>query len=387
MLSTEVRPDVAVSQANATGTECVRVLHLINGEHYAGAERVQDLLALRLPEFGFDANFACLKPRRFPQMRASQHIECTSAEMAFRGDLRPVLRIAKQLRRGRYRLLHTHTPRTAMIGRMAAALAGVPMVHHVHSPTIADSEHRLRNAVNAAIERRSVRSVGAAICVSQTLGQYARGLGIHPTRIHVVPNGVPVIGPLTGRTSPTTSWTLGAIALFRPRKGLEVLLEALSKLRRSGHDVRLRAVGTFETPEYEQTIHDHVERLSLDGCIEWTGFSRDVQSELRQMDLLVLPSLYGEGLPMVVLEAMAAGVPVVASRVEGVPEAIRDGVDGVLANPADAADLSRCIARVSDGELYWPELRAAAHLRHSQRFSDECMARGVAEVYRKVLHA
>ena len=74
--------------------------------------------------------------------------------------------------------------------------------------------------------------------------------------------------------------------------------------------------------------------------ITWTGFTRDVLDELRQMDLFVLPSLFGEGLPMVVLEAMAAGVPVVATRVAGIPEAIRPGQDGVLVEPGDAEDLA-----------------------------------------------
>ena len=385
MLSTDTRPDVTSSETVTLPTKFARVLHLINGEHYAGAERVQDLLALRLPEFGFQASFACLKPRRFPELRTSQRVECTSAEMAFRGDLRPVLRIASQLRHGGYSLLHTHTPRTAMIGRMAAALAGVPLVHHVHSPTSVDSERRLRNSVNAMIERRSVKSVAAAICVSQTLGHYARGLGIHPARIHVVPNGVAVVGPLSARTAPTKCWTLGAVALFRPRKGLEVLLESLAELRRAGHDVRLRAVGTFETPGYEKSIRIKAEQLGLAEFIEWAGFSRDVHRELSQMDLLVLPSLYGEGLPMVILEAMAAGVPVIATRVEGVPEAIRDRIDGVLANPNDPKSLTQAVEQVIRGEVSWSQLRTSGHARHAQRFSDQCMARGVAEVYREVL--
>ena len=88
-------------------------------------------------------------------------------------------------------------------------------------------------------------------------------------------------------------------------------------------------------------------RLKLDDAIEWTGFTSDVRSQLARMDLFVLPSLFGEGLPMVVLEAMAAGVPIVGTRVEGVPEAIRDGEDGLLAEPSDPIDLARVLAGVS----------------------------------------
>jgi len=113
--------------------------------------------------------------------------------------------------------------------------------------------------------------------------------------------------------------------------------------------------------------------------------TRDVTEELRQMDLLVLPSLFGEGLPMVVLEAMAAGVPVVATRVAGIPEAIRHGRDGVLAAPGNAEELARAIADVIGGHYDWSALRKSAFARHAQHFSDRAMAAGVAAVYRELL--
>src|SRR5690606_17638875 len=119
--------------------------------------------------------------------------------------------------------------------------------------------------------------------------------------------------------------------------------------------------------------------------VEWTGYVRDIGAEMARLDLFVLPSLFGEGLPMVALEAMAAGVPVAATRVEGTPEAVRDGVEGVLAAPQDPADLAAQIERVLSGELNWSELRQNALRRHRERFSDEIMAEGVARVYAEIL--
>ena len=175
------------------------------------------------------------------------------------------------------------------------------------------------------------------------------------------------------------------MALFRPRKGLEILLQSLSMLRAAGANIRLRAVGGFETAEYRRAIDEVVEQLGIADAIDWVGFTRDVPGELAKLDLFVLPSLFGEGLPMVILEAMAAGVPVVATRVEGVPEALRDGIDGVIAAPADAADLARAIDRVLRGQVDWSRLRTSAHHRQAEMFSDRSMARGVSEVYRWVL--
>ena len=110
------------------------------------------------------------------------------------------------------------------------------------------------------------------------------------------------------------TWTIGTTALFRPRKGLEALLEALASLRERSFDVRLRAVGPFETKIYEKEMKRRAAKLELDAAIDWVGFVRDVQSQLSKMDVFVLPSLFGEGLPMVVLEA--GGVRRVA-RYEG----------------------------------------------------------------------
>src|SRR5207237_5725177 len=134
-----------------------------------------------------------------------------------------------------------------------------------------------------------------------------------------------------------STWTLGAIALFRPRKGIEALLEALAVLRSRNVNVRLRAVGGFESPVYKADVLALAERLDLTEAIDWIGFTRNVNRELAKIHLFVLPSLFGEGLPMVVLEAMAAGLPVVASRVEGVPEAVVHRETGLLVEPGSVS--------------------------------------------------
>lgn len=366
-------------------TTHARVLHLINGEHYAGAERVQDLLGLRLPELGFDVGFACIKPGKFPDVRRAQAAPLFRCPMRGRFDLRPACAVARLVRREGYDLLHTHTPRTALVGRVAAALSGVPMIHHLHSPTSADTTHRLRNWLNVATERLSLGRIQALITVSHSLGRYALESGYDESKVFVVHNGVPACGPLAPRCCPSGVWTIGMVALFRPRKGLEVLIDALALLRREGRQVRLRAVGPFETPDYEHAIRQHAARAGVDELVDWRGFQKDIAAELATFDLFVLPSLFGEGLPMVVLEAMAAGVPVIGTDVEGVPEAVRDGVDGLIAAPGNPASLASAIGRFAAGEVDWSRMRVSAHRRHAEGFSDHSMAAGVAAVYRRAM--
>jgi glycosyltransferase involved in cell wall biosynthesis len=365
--------------------DTIRIMHVVNGEHYAGAERVQDLLAARLPEFGFTVGFACLKPDQFPRLRRCQQAPLYGMQMRSRADLRPARLLARIVRDDGYALIHSHTPRAAMVGRVAAWLAGVPLVHHVHSPTSRDSTRRAINWVNAATERLSLTGVAAAIAVSEAMGRYAASLGVPKQRITVVPNGVPTRAALPERSAPRGVWTMGVVAFFRPRKGLETLLDALAELRERHVPVRLLAVGAFETSEYEALIRARVAKLGLEDAITWTGFTSNVTAELERMDLLALPSLFGEGLPMVVLEAMASGVPIVATNVEGVPEAIRADRDGLLVPPGDASSLADAVERFIAGDVDWNAIRASAFARQHERFSDESMARGVAGVYCKVM--
>src|SRR3989304_5493200 len=102
--------------------ETARVLHVINGEHYSGAERVQDLLAGGVPDFGFGVAFACVKPGRFPEVYTSREAPVFLCPMRGKYDLRAVWRLVGLIRSGEFGLLHAHTPRTAMVAALASAV-------------------------------------------------------------------------------------------------------------------------------------------------------------------------------------------------------------------------------------------------------------------------
>jgi glycosyltransferase involved in cell wall biosynthesis len=367
------------------GAGLVKVLHLINGEHFSGAERVQDLLGMALPEFGFEAGFACVKPKKFPEVRNAVECELFNTEMKSKLDFGCAGRVAKVARDNDYRLIHAHTPRTLLIGQLAAKKLGCPLVYHVHSPVGRDSERGFSNRINTMIEKWSLKKVDRMICVSSSLAGYMAELGHPKSKIVVVSNGVQAIQDLPKPEQPTEPWTIGTMALFRPRKGTEVLLNALAILKQENVSVRLRAVGPFETPEYENDIMRQVQQLGVGDMIDWMGFQTDVNQQLRNMDLFVLPSLYGEGLPMVVLESMANAIPVVASRVEGIPEAVRDGMDGLIFEPGDAQDLANKLRSMIGDCERWKAMSASAVERQRTELSDLSMARGVAEVYESLL--
>ena len=99
------------------------------------------------------------------------------------------------------------------------------------------------------------------------------------------------------------------------------------------------------------------------------------------MDLFVLPSLFGEGLPMVVLESMAQAVPVIASDVEGIPEAVRDGVDGLIFKPGSATDLAEKVTSIVGDAKKWQSFSESSVTRQRDELSEISMAKGVAGVY------
>lgn len=370
------------NQAHAL--DCQKILHVVNGEHFSGAERVQDHLAHRLPACGYEVSFACVKPNLFPQKRSYQAAPLYHTNMLSRFDFLAARKITRLIKEHDFRLVHAHTPRSAMLGAIAARKCQKPFVYHVHSPTSRDSTRWLINWFNQKMENWSLQKATRIVTVSDSLKQHMLSLGFQDSKISVVPNGVP-IQPNPGYADLTQEFTIGTVALFRPRKGTEVLLEAIAKLKSEGLSVKLLAVGPFESQDYEIALKSKVKQLGIENEVEWTGFTSDVASHFQKMNLFVLPSLFGEGLPMVVLEAMSHRVPVVASDVEGIPQAVRDGIDGLIAKAGDADNLARQIALLAQDRALCEAMSESSYLRQRENFSDVSMAQGLAEIYNEIL--
>ena len=143
-------------------------------------------------------------------------------------DFSIVSRLVPKVREGAFDLLHAHTPRTALVAALVAARSGVPWVYHIHSPTARDSSYRLANRVNHGLERLALRSCGHLMTVSRSLRREMLRAGFARTRLSVVPNGVSPTSIIDAASRTDNSeWRLGLIALMRPRKGVEVALEAM----------------------------------------------------------------------------------------------------------------------------------------------------------------
>ena len=140
-----------------------------------------------------------------------------------------------------------------------------------------------------------------------------------------------------------------------------------------------------EDPEYGKRLRELVFEYGIQSNVIFTGFRDDVPAILSQCNLMILPSLFGEGLPMVIMEAMSVGVPVVSSKVEGVPDIIEDGVNGFLVSPGNVEQLSDKIIEVlSDPELL-RKVKKEAQKRIINEMNIHIHARKIEEIYLEAL--
>lgn len=376
---------VSLPAESAASGEALRVLHVINGEHYAGAERVQDLLAIASARYGVEADFACVKPQRFPNMRAAKAAACYEIAMHARVDVLPAFQLARLVKNNGYDVLHSHSARGAIVASLASWMTGAAWIHHVHGHTESEIGKRSLTHCSAWVERKLLQRASAIIAVSSSVGCYLHRHGAPLDRLFVVPNGVPVRERRSHPPSKQGGRTLGFVALLRERKGLETLLRAASQMLREIPNLQLRIVGRFETGSYERSIQRLTRQLDLCDRIEWRGFRRDVSAEFDAMDALAFPSVLPEGMPMVLLEAMASGLPIVASRVEGVTDVIQHQSNGLLVPPDDPAALAVAATSLLKNRALAESLANVGYCEQRARYSDDSMAQAMARIYRMVV--
>jgi glycosyltransferase involved in cell wall biosynthesis len=361
------------------------VLQLLNGEQYSGLERVVDHLIAGAPGQGFRMVLALLKPHTMRSRMLSGCDAIHEVPMRSRFDLRVADAAARVATESACTLVHSHTVRSALVARRVQRLTHLPWVHHVHSPALYESQRRGMNLMNFVAEAAVMRNADAVITVTESLASYVtRSYRVAPNRVSVVPNGVVDKSFANTKRAQATALTVLAVGLFRPRKGIEHLVGASALLAAAGHNFRLQLAGEFADRSHEAKIRAQVERLGLVELVDFAGFIPNVTPALSACDVFVLPSLYGEGMPMAVLEAMAVGLPIVASDIDGTRQLL-DGGAGLLVQPGSAHSLAEAIGRLLTDAPMRRKLALAAQRRQRQRHSVTGMQSRVFGVYRRLL--
>ena len=363
----------------------LRVLELlVSTELGGGPVHVRDLVE-GLPREDFAITVAAPGggPHEAEFRALGADFEAVRADRLSPGVLARVLAIA---RRRRVQIVHSHGKGAGLYGRVAARLMGAAAIHTFHG-----IHHEAYPRLYLHLERALARRSFAVIHVSESQARAAAALGLAPAgRSRVIVNGiVPArVRAAAGREPLARAAlgldpgapVLGTVARFDPVKALDVLLRAFARLGAGVPAARLLVVG--DGPEAPR-LRALARELGVDRRVVFTGAREDAVRCLPLMDVYVSASRR-EGLPLAVLEAMACGRPVVATRVPGHEDVVEDGRTGVLV-AVDAPDAlaAAAVALLADGPRR-AALGAAARLRVESRFTRARMVAEVADLYREV---
>lgn len=307
---------------------------LVTGRVEAGEGDFSDLAAAR-----------GVRPVVIPELRRAIHPG---------RDLVALGKLVGLFRRLRPEIVHTHTAKAGTLGRIAAALAGVPIrVHTFHGHVLEGYFPPAVTALFLAIERRLARRTDRIVVVSPALRQGLLRMGIgRPERIGVVPLGLELEGlghlahdpgPLRRALGvPDGAPLLGSIGRLVPIKDQATLLEGLARLGAGAEAAHLALVGDGpRRGELERRAAD----LGLAGRVHFLGWRRDLEAILAGLDVVVCSSR-NEGTPVALIEAMAAGVPILSTAVGGVPDLVDHGQTGYLVPAGDPAALAEGLRAV-----------------------------------------
>lgn len=356
----------------------LRILHVDPERGFSGGETQVLALATHLRDDGHEVLVAAHPGGPFRARLAERGIATAPIECRFSHDPRAGLALRALATRWRADVVHHHTARALSLAPYVAR--GIVQV------VTRRMDYAPRGA--AWYVRWLYGRMDAVIAISSAARAALAARGIAADRVAIVPSGV-AVESFRDLDGPAARGALGIgigapvvaiVASLHARKGHAVLLDALARLAAQGLEPVCLAAGTG--PEGD-ALQDRARDLGIASRVRWLGQVADVRPLLAAADVAVMPSL-AEGLGVAAIEAMAAGRPVVASAVGGLPELITDGVEGLLVPAGDATALASALTRV----LADPELRArlgAAGRTRAAAFSTAAMARGTASVYERAL--
>lgn len=363
--------------------ERINVFYVIWSLQTGGAERVVADLARGLDRSRFRPVVCCLNFKgRLAEEVEREGVTVHALGKKPRFDLGALLRLSRLMRRERADVVHTHLWTSSLWGRLGALLARVPVriVTEHNSDT-------WRRGWHFAADRLLARITDHFIFVSREVEAfYQERLGLDPARGEVILNGVDLApfdamvdrGAVRERMGlPRVAVVAGVVGRLDERKGHRYFLEAVAGL--TGQEPALRGLVVGEGRERANIEARHV-ALGLGERVRVLGYWPSLNEALAAIDVFVLPSLM-EGHPLAILEAMAAGKPVVATRVGGNPEAVEDGVTGLLVPPRDPGALGRAIAALARDPERAQRMGREGRRRVEERFSLDSARRANEEVY------
>lgn len=310
-------------------------------------------------------------------------------------DVRAFWKLFRLIRKGRYQIVHTHSSKAGVLGRLAAKLAGTPIiVHTLHSLVFHGYQPWLINRLWWAVKKLCAPMTDHFISVSNIISQKAIAAGIdRPEKFSTIYSGMELdwflkaeVDPLAVRREfgiPGDALVVGKIARLFSLKGHDQLMDAAPEIVRRHPGVRFFLVG-------DGVLYEHLRGRARDaGILDNFVFAGLIPREripemISAMDVLVHTSLR-EGLARVLPQALAMGKPCVSFDIDGAPEVVVQGETGYLVRPGDAEGLADAVSRLLDDPQARVRMGEAGRLRVDPAFRAETMVREIASVYRALV--
>jgi glycosyltransferase involved in cell wall biosynthesis len=370
----------------------VKVCHVAMGDLWAGAEvQLLALMTYLVRSDEFEWSVILFNEGRLAEELRKLPLSVSVIPEAHHTPIAIAKRLAKTFRHIRPDIVHTHKYKDSILGAAVARYVGVPhTVRVVHGmPEPFSGLRNLRMLLTPRLTGSCRLLIDRVVAVSSDIEkQLVEIYGPnHVVRIH---NGIDLdaVQVSTPRLQKRREWRLdemvtliGTVGRLVPVKGHAVLLEALRILRGANRNVMLLVVG--DGPLRGQ-LESEIARLGLEKSVIFAGHHSPAYDFINMMDVFVLPSLH-EGIPMVLLEALALRQPVVATRVGGIPEVITHGETGLLAEPADALSLAKFIQQLVEDKSMAARIGKAGRTRVEEEFNARTMAEKTIGLYKKVL--
>ena len=354
----------------------MKIMQVIPYFCFGGAEIMCENLTYALKNAGQDVFVVSLYNERTPiaQRMEEAGIRIVYLDKKLGLDLSMVPKLAKLMRQERPDVVHTHLD-VIKYATAAARLSGVKKcVHTVHSLADREAEGRIQKIINGTYFRKAW-SVPVAL-TPEVQASVSDFYGLPPERIPVIYNGIDL-----SRCIPKTTYETGEtvtilhVGRFDVPKNHAGLLEAFRLLRETHPECHLRLVGDGDLRLRMEAL---AKEKGISDAVEFCGMQSNVYPYLHDADIFTLPSIY-EGNPMTIIEAMGTGLPIVASRVGGIPDMIHDGESGILVEPEPRAVCDALARMVEDGAL---RRRLGENAKaQSRQFSAEHMAEDYLTCY------
>lgn len=371
-------------------TRKTKVMYLIKGLGLGGAEKLLEQASPHLDWERFDYEVVYLLPWKNALVpyfeRTGVPVFCLNQRRTY--DLRVVRELVRLLRDRRVDLLHLHLPYSGILGRLASKMAPVKAVVYTEH-NLWERYHWLTMTANRLTYRWNDAVISVSDEVERSIRSHYRVNG--KPRLSTILNGVDVDqlyaiarDPLGVRKEfgiPEDHQLVAHVANFTPKKRHEDLLRAVQLVCQRQPAITFLLVGQGPL---EAEMKALAQDLNITGNVVFAGFRTDATRLMAAADLFVLPSQY-EGLPVSLLEAMGLGLPVVATRVGGVPEVVSDGVEGFLVEPLHPGLVAEKVLELTSS----PELRQRFSRngveRVNEHFSVRAMVASTEALYTQVL--